>query len=109
MYFNQLRQLGAFLFWNRVDFIDNDLHRVVPTLAYKLAYSNLPYAGELAAQIKATPEITKLSFDTSPSSSPGTLAAVATEHDPGLIIIILDALDECGTAQSRRQLLAALH
>jgi len=32
------------------------------------------------------------------------LAAVATEHDPGPIIIILDALDECGTAQSSSSL-----
>jgi ATP/maltotriose-dependent transcriptional regulator MalT len=108
-YSSNLHRCGAFLFWNRNDPINSDPRRVIRTLAYQLAQSNPAFAHELALRIKSSPQIMKSSLDDQFRSllqePPGTVAA---SHDSGPIIIILDALDECGTPETRKNLLDVL-
>jgi len=105
----QLCRRGAFLFWERNKTDNDELHRVIHTLAHQLARFDPIFAQELETQIKTRPHITESSLDSQfQYLLVEPLAALAAKHDVGPIIVILDALDECGTSESRRQLLNTL-
>ena len=108
-YSSRLRRCAAFLFWDRNDVTNSDPRRVIRTLAYQLAQSNPVFAEELASRIKAAPHIMSSSLDEQfQSLLQEPLVTLAASHDPGPIIIVLDALDECGTPETRKRLLAVL-
>jgi hypothetical protein len=106
-YSSRLHRCGAFLFWDRNDAVNSDPRRVIRTLAYQLAQSSPAFAEELALRIKASPLITNSSLDEQfRSLLQEPLVTLVANHDPGPIIIVLDALDECGTPETRKRLLA---
>lgn len=108
-YSSNVRRCGAFLFWDRTDPINGDPRRVIRTLAYQLAQFNPAFAHELASRIKPSPQIMKSSLDDQfRSLLQGPLSTIAASHDSGPIIIILDALDECGIPETRKKLLEVL-
>ena len=89
--------------------MNGDPRRVIRTLAYQLASFNSDYAEKLASQIKRRPQITSSSFNAQFQhllSEP--LSSLAMSCDLGPIIIVLDALDECGDRESRKELLREL-
>ena len=107
--FSKLHRRGAFLFWDRNDAVNSDPGRVIRTLAYQLARFNPIYADTLASLVNADPDIMKSSLDEQfLSLLQEPLVTLAEEHDLGPVIIILDALDECGTVETRRNLLDVL-
>ena len=108
-YSSNLRRCGAFLFWDRNDPVNSDPRRVIRTLAHQLAQSNPAFADELASRIVSSPQIMKSSLDEQfRSLLQEPLATLAATHDPGPILIIFDALDECGTPDTRKRLLGVL-
>lgn len=108
-YSSKLRRRGAFLFWDRNDTVNSDPRRVVRTLAYQLARSNPVYAKELASQITSSPDILESSLDEQfQCLLQEPLSTLAARYDLGPIVVILDALDECGTPETRKQLIGAL-
>jgi len=105
----ELHRCGAFLFVNRGDAVTSDPRRVIPTLAYQLACFHPLFAQNIASQVYTRRDITYSSFETQVEYlllKP--LNAFAKSHDLGPIVIIFDAVDECGTSESRRGLLRAL-
>ena len=105
----QLCRQGAFLFWDRNDPDNSEPRRVIRTLAYQLARFDPNFARELDSQIKTRPSITKSSLDSQfQYLLQRPLAVLSEKGDCGPIIIVLDALDECGTPESRKQLLITL-
>lgn len=82
---------------------------MIRTLAYQLIQSNTPFAEELAARIDDSPKILKSSLDEQfRCLLQEPLATIAANHDLGPIVIVLDALDECGTSNTRKKLLDTL-
>ncbi|KZP24308.1 hypothetical protein FIBSPDRAFT_784966, partial [Athelia psychrophila] len=86
-HFRGLQRRGAFLFFDRNEPIESSPSRVICTLAYQLAEHD---EGVRSASLLCEP-----------LSSASTRIA-------GPIIIVIDALDECGNANSRRLLLRLL-
>ncbi|KAF9067617.1 hypothetical protein BDP27DRAFT_899473 [Rhodocollybia butyracea] len=109
-YFQELGRLGAFLFFNRADKLQSDPADVIRTIAFQLARSNIHIASAICTAIDNDPasidspiqtQFQKLLLD------PLQIAASQNQiHGP--IIVILDALDECGTAESRRSLVSLI-
>ena len=105
----QLCRRGAFLFWERSKTDNGEPHRVIHTLAHQLARFDPIFAQELETQIKTRPHVMESSLDSQfQYLLVEPLAALTAKHDFGPVIVILDALDECGTSESRRQLLNTL-
>jgi len=108
-YFSDLRRRGAFLFWNRDDPLNGDPRRVIRTLASQIAKFNPTFAAKLAKKIETSPDVVTSTLDMQfKHLLEEPLSELAAELDLGPIIIILDALDECGTEQSRKRLLDTL-
>ena len=108
-YFNQLHRQGAFLFWDRNKADNSEPHHVIRTLAYQLARFDPAFAQELATRINNSPHVTESSLDLQfwyLLQEP--LTALAETHRCDPIVIVLDALDECGMPESRRHLLNTL-
>jgi len=105
----QLCRRGAFLFWERSKTDNGEPHRVIHTLAHQLARFDPIFAQELETQVTTRPHVMESSLDSQFQyllAEP--LAALTAKHDFGPLILILDALDECGTSESRRQPLNTL-
>jgi AAA ATPase domain len=97
--------LGTFLFFNRDE--GNQPSNVIRTLAYELSAHDARIRAGVVAAIKATLRIAKFPLRTQfyrLITEP--LSNLPTTETP--IIIILDAVDECGTAETRRAFLALL-
>ena len=106
---SELRRRGAFLFWDRNDPLNGDPLRVIRTLASQLADFNPTFAAKLAARIERSPDIATSALDMQfQHLLEEPLAELARELDLGPIVIVLDALDECGTAETRAELLRTL-
>ena len=108
-HFRESNQLGAFLFFNRDVTEHSDPTFVVRTLAWQLG-SFHPQIGELVSAVieRVTPivlspipfQFQRLVVD--PLSS--ALPLPETSH----IVVVLDALDECGTPEDRQTLVNVL-
>lgn len=86
--------------------MDGDPRYVIRTLAYQLACLNPIFAEKIASQINAWPNITCSSFATQfRHLLLEPLSAFTGSDNSGPIVIILDALDECGTQKSRKEFL----
>jgi NACHT domain len=109
---NRLResgQLGAFLFFDRDVMERSDPTNIIRTLAYELGLSSPQIGAKITAVIEDTPNISmsplrlqfmKLIIE--------PLSAIEGSLTTAPLILILDALDECGTAAQRKSLLAML-
>lgn len=105
---HDLGQRGAFLFFDRNAPLQNGPNGVVRTLAYQLALSNGVLRDAICDAIENDPQISARPLDSQLKAlvlAP-LLACAAKVTQP--IVVVLDALDECGDAQSRRALLHLL-
>ncbi|KDQ13025.1 hypothetical protein BOTBODRAFT_133925, partial [Botryobasidium botryosum FD-172 SS1] len=107
--FSSLRRLAAFVFFNREAQERSSPAAVVRTLAYQLALFGHRIGEKIHNAIKASPfiprshirnQFTKLIVE--PLSSIEGLGA------DGPILVIFDAFDECGNAETRSALLSVL-
>ncbi|KII92446.1 hypothetical protein PLICRDRAFT_50823 [Plicaturopsis crispa FD-325 SS-3] len=109
--FCEMKRLGAFIFHNRDIAEGRNPAIVVRTIAYRLAEFDSRIAVAIASAIKNNPNCARASmrrqFHTlivEPLASP-SLSGLYVE---GPIVIVVDALDECGTAPERWDLLQVL-
>jgi len=108
-HFRTLRQCGAFVFFDRSDAVNSDPSRVIRTLAYHLAQFSPLFAKKLDEQIQSRQDILRSPLYAQFQSlleEPSKAVAAFPNHPP--IIIIIDALDECGNEKSRKGLLEFL-
>ncbi|EGO05416.1 hypothetical protein SERLA73DRAFT_149548 [Serpula lacrymans var. lacrymans S7.3] len=105
-FFRELRRLGAFTFFNRDITGRSDPAIVIRTLAYQLGEFDSRIGSAISKVIESTPSIKQspirwqfLKLLMEPLSS------LETSKREGPIIIIIDALDECGHPGTRSELL----
>ena len=105
--FRPQEQLGAFLFFNRDVAERSHPKYVIRTLAYQLGMFDPRIGLAIASVIQAIPTITQSSFHDQFFEL--LVKPLSTFPSPeGPIVLVLDALDECGSARDRRDLLAVL-
>jgi hypothetical protein len=108
-YFRGIGRLGAFIFFDRSFPERSHPSKVIRTLAYRLGLFDNRIGAAISEAINNFPSITDSSLDiqftkllVQPLSS---LTDLQTE---GPIVLVLDALDECGNATERTALLTVL-
>ncbi|KAF7368290.1 WD40 repeat-like protein [Mycena venus] len=106
-HFRKLNRLGAFLFFTRGDSASSP-SSVIRSIAHQLAQSNTHVAAEICTAITEDRNIVsdppliqfqKLLLD--PLNR-------ARDHIHGPLVVVLDALDECGDPSSRRSLVSVI-
>jgi hypothetical protein len=106
--FRESEQLGAFLFFHRDDIERSDPTNVIRTLAYQLGLCDPQIGAAIAAVIENAPSITmsplRLQFTKLIIEPLSSIEGPITAP----LVLVLDALDECGDAKQRRTLLAVL-
>lgn len=107
--FRELHRLGGSIFFNRDEPQRSDPSHVVRTIAAQLAEFDPRIGREIANAIERIPSICAsplaLQFDELLVKSLAMIDSIGME---GPIVIVLDALDECGNPESREQLLDVL-
>lgn len=100
------RRLGAFIFFNRDRSEHNSPKDVIRTLAYKLADFDFRIGLAVAKAMKTNSGIIEAPLDTQfRVLLTDPLHSVAdTLQEDGPIVVIVDALDECGDRDSREKL-----
>jgi NACHT domain len=107
-YFRDLGRLGAFLFFNRNN-VSDETNTVIRTLSYQLASFDPVINAAVCAQIERNPTI----VDAPLHDQFVQLLQEPLHSHPGLngqgpVVIIFDALDECGDPESREKILTIL-
>ena len=107
--FRDINRLGAFVFFSRDVKKRSDPASVIRTLAYQLGSFDPRLGSAIAASIDVTPSVTQapIAFQFSKLII-GPLASQAALHSEGPVVLVLDALDECGNARARRELISVL-
>lgn len=108
-YFRELERLGAFMFFDRNNAASRDPAAVIRTLSYKLAYFDPSIRAAVSAQIERDFGVTEASMRIQFAKlllEP--LTSITSLSTRGPIVIVLDALDECGDPATRKDLLLLL-
>ncbi|KZP14104.1 hypothetical protein FIBSPDRAFT_834333 [Athelia psychrophila] len=95
---------GAFLFFDRNCPAQSGPNGVIRTLACQLAFSDAVLADAICDAIKQDPQIATRTLDSQFKALVLTPLRACSAKMAGPVVIILDAFDECGDAQSRRAL-----
>ncbi|KAJ7609403.1 hypothetical protein FB45DRAFT_845337 [Roridomyces roridus] len=106
--FRALDRLGAFLFFQRGDSAHSDPGAVIRTLAYSLGLFDARFAAAISAAINRDAGIVNAPIRTQFAELLLAPLQSVEQYMDGPILIILDALDECGNADSRPALLSLL-
>ncbi|KAJ7121444.1 WD40 repeat-like protein [Mycena epipterygia] len=106
--FRAVDRLRAFLFFDRNDSAHSHPGAVIRTIAYKLALSNPHIGSAISDAIQRDPAVVDAPIRTQFKSLLLDPLTAAEQYIQGPILIILDALDECGDARSRAALLSLL-
>ncbi|KZP29382.1 hypothetical protein FIBSPDRAFT_216561 [Athelia psychrophila] len=107
-HFRGHRQQGAFLFFDRNTPLESNPARVIRTLAYQLAEHDQAIKTAISLAMEKDPQLTSAPLSTQFTSLLMNPLSTASQGITGPVIIVLDALDECGDAESRRALLSLL-
>ncbi|CAE6465400.1 unnamed protein product [Rhizoctonia solani] len=101
-------QLAASFFCTRSDTDCNEAQRIIPTIAYQLARQLTVFQSELCQALDKDPDI---SFRDPPTQFSqllqAPLRAIGTRM-PNNLVVIIDALDECGDAEVVQSVLEQL-
>ncbi|KAJ7804787.1 hypothetical protein B0H14DRAFT_3883286 [Mycena olivaceomarginata] len=106
-YFSELDSLGAFLFFTRGEATSSP-SSVIPTIAFGLAQSNTHVASAICAGIDGYSNVDKAPMHKQFEKLLLEPLNAAQGHIHSPIVIILDALDECGDPDSRKSLISIL-
>lgn len=102
-----LHRLGAFFFFDR-DIPERNAATVIRTLAYHLALFDARIGAALARVIERYPNIASMPLEFQFRNLLTAQALTTINWSGGPVVLIIDALDECGTEQDRKTLLRAL-
>lgn len=107
--FREKGRLGAFVFFDRDFRSRSDPSTVVRTLAYQLGSFHPSIGTRIAKAIKTTPNICyspiRLQFQ---KLVVEPLSSIGDGPFQSPLVIVIDALDECGNAKTRKSLLGVL-
>ncbi|KAJ7431599.1 hypothetical protein FB451DRAFT_1486595 [Mycena latifolia] len=106
--YRDLHRLGAFLFFDRNDRSHSHPDGVLRTIAYQLGHFNAHIGAAISGVIKADPAVVNAPMATQFKRLLIEPLRSAERYLPGPILIVLDALDECGDIDSRAVLLSLL-
>ncbi|KAJ7098937.1 WD40-repeat-containing domain protein [Mycena epipterygia] len=106
--FRELHRLGAFIFFDRNDRARSHPDAVVRTLAHSIGLSNPHIGSAISTVIQGDPDIVNAPIQTQFKALLLDPLQSVEHCIQGPILIILDALDECGDPDSRRLLLSVL-
>ncbi|KAJ7108137.1 hypothetical protein C8R44DRAFT_884905 [Mycena epipterygia] len=107
-YFRSLHRLGAFIFFDRNNLDGSGPHAVIRSIAYGLADFDPCIRSAIFDVMSQETTLIAAPLRTQFNKLLLEPLGVAKEHIRGPIIIILDALDECGTPESRRSLVSLI-
>ncbi|KAJ7096825.1 WD40-repeat-containing domain protein, partial [Mycena epipterygia] len=107
-YFRSLNRLGAFVFFTRTNLAGSTPNLVIRTIAYWLAKTNENIRAAICDAITAEPTLVTAPIHTQFQKLLMEPLLAAKNDIRGPVIIILDALDECGTRHSRRGLVSLI-
>jgi hypothetical protein len=105
--FRDSGQLGAFLFFDRDVTERNDPMTVIKTIAHQLGISDPSIGAAIRTAIETSPNMLTSPLDRQFQKLVLDSLQDVGPHSP-TIVIVLDALDECGTADERAGLLTVL-
>jgi ATP/maltotriose-dependent transcriptional regulator MalT len=107
--FRRLKQLGAFLFFDRDVTERSNPALVARTLAYQLSSFHPDIGDLITAIIESSPHTLTSSISSQfQELIVDPLSRIESSPTKSQIVLVLDALDECGTIQDRRALVNAL-
>ncbi|KAJ7735403.1 WD40 repeat-like protein [Mycena maculata] len=106
--FRSMERLGAYLFFQRSNTVGSNPASVIRTIAYRLAESNRLIRSAIAAAITDQATLVSAPIHTQFQKLLLEPLSDAQAHVRGPFIIILDALDECGNAESRSGLVSLI-
>lgn len=108
-FFQEKKCLGAFLFFNRDIHENTHPAMAVRTLAYQLGLSNSRIGEAINSAINDHPSIyaSPLSFQFQ-KLIVEPLASLLPSDTSDIIVVVIDALDECGSVKERKTLLSLL-
>jgi len=103
---NVQKQFAGAFFCRRDDTNSSEPRNILPTLLYHLAKSSLPFRSIVTKHLHNDQHIT-------PQSMHDTLflefiRSIPRHSNPDALVVVIDALDECGNTQSRAEILKVL-
>ncbi|KAJ7823385.1 hypothetical protein B0H13DRAFT_2376076 [Mycena leptocephala] len=107
-YCRNLRRLGAFLFFDRNNPASSSPGGVLRTIAYWMAMSNTHIRAAISNAIMHDAALAIAPIQTQFQKLLLEPLNVAADNIVGPITVILDALDECGNAESRESLVSLI-
>ncbi|KAJ7435140.1 hypothetical protein FB451DRAFT_950763, partial [Mycena latifolia] len=107
-YFRGVGRLGAFLFLERNDRSRSEPGAVIRTIAYSLALFNPRIGSAIADVIRRDPAVVSAPVRTQFTELLFNPLRSVEQYILGPIVVIIDALDQCGNPNSRAILLALL-
>ncbi|KAJ7776917.1 WD40 repeat-like protein [Mycena maculata] len=107
-HFRKVNRLGAYLFFDRGNPAGTNPASVIRTVAHTLAKSNLLFRKAICSALEEDPTLASAPIRTQFKKLLLEPLIAAQEHVRGPIIIILDALDECGDSNTRKNLVSLI-
>ncbi|KZP31128.1 hypothetical protein FIBSPDRAFT_1037603 [Athelia psychrophila] len=101
-------ELGAFLFFDRSSPLQSGPNGVIRTLAFQMALSNNILRDAICDAIERDPQVTTRPLNSQFNDLIMTPLRACSSKIMVPVVCVIDALDECGDAQSRRTLIRLL-
>ena len=102
-----LNFLGAFFFFDR-DIPERNALTLIRTLAYQLAVFDDSIGAEISRTVESIPRIAEMPLDFQFANLLSGQALKSVEWSGGPVVMVIDALDECGSETDRKVLMQAL-
>jgi hypothetical protein len=102
-----LHRLGAFFFFDR-DIPERNATTLIAMLAYQLAQFDAHIRAEVSQIVESIPGIARMPLDFQFANLLLANALRLVKWSGGPIVLVIDALDECGSNKGRKDLLQAL-
>ena len=102
-----VHQLGAFFFFNR-DKPQRNFATLIRTLAYQLATFDARFCAAITQVVATNENIAEMPLEFQFENLLSANALKSVEWSGGPIVLIIDALDECGSEEDREKLMRVL-
>jgi hypothetical protein len=103
----RLHRLGAFFFFNR-DIPQRNFATLIRTLAYRLAMFDARFGAAISRVVENNDDIAGMPLELQFGNLLSANALKSVEWSGGPVVLIIDALDECGSEADRKILLQVL-
>jgi hypothetical protein len=104
---DKLHRLGAFFFFNR-DMPQRNFATLIRTPAYRLAMFDARFGATISRVVADNDNITEMHLESQFEKLLSANALKSVEWSRGPILLIIDALDECGSQADRKILMQVL-